>query len=132
MLAEQLKRLTLNELLGRLSSSLRGFAAELASAVDRNRGISMDDLAHLRDHITRKLSEGVETAENRKLLSVLDLVATDKAVVEAIKKNADDWLAFLDAIEDNIRGRESLSESERLDLERIERLTAEIRRLLRK
>ena len=128
---DELKKLSINDLLNRLSSSIRIFLNKASGAMDANNRITVGEISELRDYITAKLKSGEEKAENGKLLSVLDLVAADKALIANINDDAKEWLEFLGAIEAQIKGRSPLTEQDMDELQKIGKLTQDIHRLLR-
>ncbi len=64
---------------------------------------------------------------------MLDLFATDKAVLEIIREDADEWIQLLESIENNIKGGSGeITPKEEEEIKQIGKLTSEIKTLIRK
>ncbi|MGI0100582.1 MAG: hypothetical protein ACREBH_02590 [Candidatus Micrarchaeaceae archaeon] len=125
------KDMSLDGLFGRLHRLMSDLAADLDSIVGDNK--DMDGVRELRDHISRKLDKGEEIDDNKRLLKLLDLFSKDKAVIEIIREDADDWIKLLNAIEGSIKAdRPELTSREEGEIKEIGRLTSEIKALVRK
>jgi len=87
----------------------------------------------LRTHINYKLGKKEEVYDNQKLLKLLNLFSEDKAVLEIVREDAEEWLELLNAIEENITGGgRKLTQSERREVKQIGELTSQIKHLIRK
>lgn len=132
-MADGFKGLSLDGLLGKLREALQGFARDMEEVIGENKSVSTDDLRELREHIQQRLDRKEEITDNKKLLETLNLFATDKAVLEIIREDADEWVALLEDIEENVRKTQgSLTPEEKNELDDIGRLSGEIKALVRK
>ncbi len=130
-----LKSLSISDLFSKLHRMISDFIETIDETIRDNRQIGLDDIKSLRAHITSRLQKNEDIEENKKLLKVLDLFATNKAVMELIRADADDWLDFLEAIKKRLeqKGDESdLTREELQDIEKAKKLTQEIRAMIRK
>ena len=114
MILEQLKKLSLNELIAALQDQIVSFSRGLDRLVDKNRGIDTNEIDQLRDHITARLQAGTERAENERMLKLVNLFSEDKKALDLIRKDVDEWLEFLDAINSHVGGDSNPVEAERL------------------
>jgi len=132
-----LANLTLDGLLGKLHSALANFASDVEDMIEENKAISIDDIRNLRHTIQQRLDRNEEITDNQKLLTMLDLFTTDKAVLEIIREDAEEWIALLEDIENNIKGGaaaagDDLTPEEEDEIEKISKLTSEIKTMIRK
>ena len=128
-----LKGATINALLTKLHDAILTFADNVDVIIEENRAIAIDDIRELRDHIMKRLEKQEEVADNRKILKLLDLFSKDKAVLEIIREDAEEWVKLLEGIEGNIRSRgDQITEEEKEEIKEIGKLTAEIKALIRK
>ncbi len=132
MATNDMRSLSLGELLSKLHSAVRQFVSDLDAVIERNMRVSTDDIRSLRASITERLRAGKDEVENRKLLEVLDLLSMDKTVIGLMKDDAEEWLEFIDAVESHIAsGEYRASGEEKEELARMRELTARISGLLR-
>ncbi len=134
-ISDSLMSVTLDGLLGKLHSALQTFAEDVQDIIEENEALTVEDIRYLRKKIQERLDKNEEITDNQKLLAMLDLFATDKAVLEIIREDADDWIALLEDIEDNIKGGaegRELAPEEKKEIEDIGKLTTEIKTLIRK
>ena len=132
MATNDMRSLSLGELLSRLHSAVRQFVSDLDAVIERNMRVSTDDIRSLRAGVTERLRAGKDEVENRKLLEVLDLLSMDKTVIGLMKDDAEEWLEFIDAVESHIAsGEYRASGEEKEELARMRELTARISGLLR-
>ena len=132
-LIDGIKNITLSNLFGSLHEAMLNFVKSLDSLIKENKDISLEDIKTLRDHIKERLQDSEEITDKQKLLKLLDLFSTDRAVVELMKEEAEEWLEMLEAIEDNISNQEGeLNAQEKEEIEKIHKLTAEIKAVLRR
>ena len=125
--------LTLDSLLGKLHSALVNFARDVEEMIEENKALTVEDIRELRRNIQQRLDRNEEITDNRKLLAMLDLFATDKAVLEIIREDAEDWIKLLEDIEDNIKGKAGkLTPDERAEMKEISKLTSNIKELIRR
>ncbi len=132
MATNDMRSLSLGELLSKLHSAVRQFVSDLDAVIERNMRVSTDDIRSLRAGVTERLRAGKDEVENKKLLEVLDLLSMDKTVIGLMKDDAEEWLEFIDAVESHIAsGEYRASGEEKEELARMRELTARISGLLR-
>ena len=128
-----IKNLSLGGLFESLHQSMLSFVGSLDSLIEENKEMSLEDIKTLRAYIKEKLAGDEEITDKQKLLRLLDLFSTDKAVVGLMKEEAEEWIEMLEGIENSIskQGRE-LTEDEKDEIDKIGRLTAEIKAMIRR
>lgn len=102
MVFEELKKLSLNELISRLHSSITSFVKGVDELQDRNREMSLIDIMEIRDHVRKKIENGEEPVENERLLKLIGLFKENKNSVELFKVDAEEWIGLLEAIETHL------------------------------
>ncbi|MGC9099421.1 MAG: hypothetical protein ACP5HW_02635 [Candidatus Micrarchaeia archaeon] len=129
----ELRSLSLGGLFAKLRDALIALTRDLDKFIDEsNRVISKDDIEELRNHIQERLNRNEEIDDNKKLKELLDLFATDQAVIEWIREDANSWIAMLDSIIENLSKRkEPLTDEERKELEELIGIASQIKGLLR-
>ena len=80
------EKLSLGSLFTMLRSALITFTRNLDDLIKENKKISIDDINELRKHIQQKLENNEDIDDNKKLRELLELFATDKAVLKVIKE----------------------------------------------
>ncbi len=128
---ENMSGVPLEKLLGRLHDLMRSLVSDVDSIIADNNEVSIDDVRKLRDHIKGRMGVGEELRENGMLLKLLNLFSEDKAVLEIIREDSNEWSELLENIENSIKGNGS-SAREKREIKEIRRLTSEIRDLVRK
>lgn len=132
-MAIDFRNMSLDSLFGRLHGLMVNLVKDVDSVIDDNKAVSMDTVKELRDHINFKLGKKEEIYENEKLLKLLNLFAEDKAVLEIIREDAEEWVQLLEAIEESINERGgNLTKQEKNEVKEIRKLTSEIKTLIRK
>lgn len=132
-MVKDFRDLSLDSLFNKLHSLMQNLAKDVDSVIEDNKEVGMDSIKDLRDHINYKLTKKEEILDNEKLLKVLNLFSEDKAVLEIIKEDAEEWVELLDAIEQSIGGSGGdLTAKEKREIEQINKLTTEIKSLIRK
>jgi len=131
---KDIKDLSLDGLFGRLHQLMVNLVGDIDSVIQDNKEMSMDEIRNLRTHINYKLGKKEEMYDNQKLLKLLNLFSEDKAVLEIIREDAEEWLELLEAIESNIVGDGSrkLTQREEREVKQIGNLTKQIKTLIRK
>ncbi len=129
----ELRSLSLGGLFAKLRDALISLTRDLDKFIDESsKVISKDDIEELRNHIQERLNRNEEIDDNKKLKELLDLFATDQAVIEWIREDADSWIAMLDSIIENLSKRkEPLTDEERKELEGLIGVANQIKGLLR-
>jgi hypothetical protein len=128
-----IKNMTLSNLFGSLHQTMLSFIKGLDELIGENKEVTFSDIKEIRGHIKERLDEKEGITDKQKLLKLLDLFSTDKAVIELMKDEAEEWLSLLDAIEANIEDQErEPTDKERYEIDEIRKLTGEIRGLIRK
>jgi hypothetical protein len=127
MILEQLKKLSLNELIATLQDQIVSFSRGLDKLIDKNREINTNEIDQLRDHIKTRLEAGTERAENERLLKLVNLFGDDKKALHLIREDVDEWLEFLDAVDQHIGADSKSVENEKLRKDLI-KLRTELRK----
>ena len=132
-ITDGVKSMSLGELISKLHGAIRQFISDLDVVISRNKEASSDEIYDLRARITERLKAGKDTVENERLLKLLNLLLTDKTVIELMRDDAEEWMEFLDAISKHIEnGSYRATEEEKKELSNIRELTAQITSLIRK
>ncbi len=132
-MVKDIKDMSLDSLFGKLHGLMVNLVKDVDSVIEDNKEMSMKSIRDIRDHINYKLSKKEEIYENEKLLKMLNLLSEDKAVLEIIKEDAEEWVDLLNAIEQSIgQGGGTLKKNEENEIKEINRLTGEIKSLIRK
>jgi hypothetical protein len=133
MILDGIKNLSLSNLFGNLHEAMLNFVKSLDSLIVENKAISLDDIKILRGYIKEKLADNERIDDKQKLLRMLDLFSTDRAVIELMKEEAEEWVEMLEAIEGNITNQDKeLTDQEKEEVEKIHQLTSEIKAMIRK
>jgi transcriptional regulator of heat shock response len=132
-MSKEVRELSLDSLFERLHRLMSNLVKDIDSVIEDNKEVGMADVRELREHISTRLNKKEEIKDNEKLLKLLNLFSEDKAVLEIIREDAEEWVDLLDAIEESIRATGlPLTNSEQNEIKEIKRLTAEIKSLIRK
>ena len=132
-MSNDLRNLSLDNLFGKLHGLMVNLVKDVDSVLEDNKEVGMGSVKELREHITAKLSKNEEIQDNDKLLKLLNLFSEDRAVLEIIREDAEEWVQLLNAIEENIKGSgATLTKKEQEEIHEINRLTSEIKTLIRK
>lgn len=131
-MALDLKNLSLESLFERLHGLMVNLVKDVDSIIEDNSEISINTIRQLRDHINYKLGRKEEIHDNENILKVLNLFAEDRAVLEIIREDSEEWIELLDAIRDNLGSGGNLTVRERKEVEDINRLATKIKGLIRK
>lgn len=133
MMSDGIKSKGLNDLIVRLHSAIRTFVKDIDEVVAHNQNAKLDEINELRDHIKERLKAQEDTPDRDKILELLDLLIEDKAVLELIREDAEEWVKLLDAIEISIADEElELTPEQQEQVKRISDLSAKIKELVRK
>ncbi|MGD0729507.1 MAG: hypothetical protein ABR981_05515 [Candidatus Micrarchaeaceae archaeon] len=124
--------LSLDGLFGKLHSLMVNLVRDVDSVIEDNESVSMNDVRELRQNISSRLTKKEEIKDNEKILKLLNLFSEDKAVLEIIREDAEEWVELLEAIEESITERGNLTSKEKNEIEEINRLTGQIKNLIRK
>lgn len=133
-MVKDIKDLSLDSLFARLHQLMSNLVSDIDGVLEDNKEMGMNDIRALREHINYRLGKREEVSDNQKILRLLNLFSEDKAVIEIIREDAEEWLELLEAIESNIVGDGSkrLTARERTEVKEINRLTGQIKQLIRK
>ncbi|MGC8710635.1 MAG: hypothetical protein ACP5RF_03450 [Candidatus Micrarchaeia archaeon] len=127
------KDMSLGALFGKLHGAMSSFTKDINGFIEKNKSISMGDIKELREHIQKRLENNEEVEDNMKLRELLNLFATDKAVLEVIKEDSEEWIEMLDAIIENLENKKGeLTIEEKAELHQIISLATDIKSMLRK
>ncbi len=133
MVLEELRKLTVNELISRLHSAITSVAQNITKITEKNREITLVDIIELRNGIKQKLDKGEETAENTKLLKLITLFKEDKNALELLKIDLNEWIEFLDAVKEHVgKGEDTLSKEELKEIDKLKTDITKIQNFLRK
>jgi hypothetical protein len=133
-MVKDIKGMSLDSLFTKLHQLMSNLVKDIEGVLGDNEEMSMGDIKALRDHINHKLAIKEEVSDNQKILLLLNLFSEDKAVIEIIREDAEEWLELLNAIESSITGGNGgrrLSPREEREVKEIKRLTGEIKSLIR-
>jgi hypothetical protein len=123
----------LEKLFGRLHQLMVNLVGDIDSVIEDNEELTVSKIKELRDHINYRLGRNEEIHDNRELLKVLNLLSEDKAVIEIIREDAQEWLDLLESIEASLKDRGvDLTSEQKKQMADIKRLTSEIKGLIRK
>ena len=126
------KNLTVNQLIKKLYDSVKSFIKGMESVVQMNDKLSKNEIDELKEHLTNKLNNGEEVTDNTKLISLLDVLSKDQTIMHIIKDDAEDWILMLEAIENSINSKTTISKEEEKEIEQINTMTNSIKDFLRK
>jgi len=130
MVIENLKKLSLNDLLSRLHESISSFSRNINKLTEKNRELTLVDIIELRNHTKRKLEAHEDTLENKMILKLIELFKEDKNALELARIDVDEWIDFLDAIKAHLEeSKGELSAEERKELKDVEKLRQDITKL---
>lgn len=127
MILEQLRKLSLNELISVLQDQIVSFSRGIDRLIDKNDEFDTTEIDRLRDHIKARIETGKERAENERLLKLVNLFSDDKKALGLIREDVDEWLEFLDVLDKHISGSSKSLQNERLRKD-LTKLRAELRR----
>lgn len=128
---EDLRQLSINELITRLHESISGFISGMENVIGMNKEAPPAEIIDLRDHLMGRLQKGEEVTDNKKLIGLLDLLSKDQAVLELVKDDAKDWLEVIETIEEQMSSRKPISASQTAELRKIRKMSSEIKALIR-
>jgi len=126
------EKLSLGSLFTMLRSALITFTRNLDDLIKENKKISIDDINELRKHIQQKLENNEDIDDNKKLRELLELFATDKAVLKVIKEDINSWISMFDAIIANLSRKQNLTDEDRKELSELIRMTTQLTEYIRK
>lgn len=128
----EIKGLSLNDLIDQFVDALEDFLSGMENVLEINKSPKGDEITQLRNHITLRMNRGEEIADNKLILQMLDLLSKDQAVLQIVKKDAEEWIKMLEAIEDQIGGQKPSTPREKEEIKKIESLVTDIKALARK
>ena len=126
------EKLSLGSLFAMLRSALITFTRNLDDLIKENKKISIDDINELRKHIQQKLENNEDIDDNKKLRELLELFATDKAVLKVIKDDINSWISMFDAIIANLSRKQNLTDEDRKELSELIKMTTQLTEYIRK
>ena len=87
----------------------------------------------VKKHIAERLNKNENIEENKLILKVLDIFITDKSFIRIIRKDADDWLEFLDALESNLKKvGEDFTKKDRMELDNVIGIIDDAKKMIRR
>ncbi len=128
---DDIREISVNELVRRLHESVSGFLAGMENVISMNKQPPIEEISDLRDRITERLKGGDEITDNRKVISLLDLLSRDQAVLGLVRDDAKDWLEIIEAIEHHMLSKASITPAEQKQVKQIRRMAAELKTLIR-
>lgn len=133
LMARDVTDMSIDGLFGKLHGLMINLVKDVDSVIEDNKSINMDAVRDLREHISEKLGKKEEIQDNEKLLKLLNLFSEDRAVLEIIREDAEEWTELLEAIEKSITDKgPNLTKEEQAEVKQISKLTSEIKSLIRK
>lgn len=130
---ENLDKLSIGTLFGKLHNSIKSALKDISSSVEANNKINMYDIRELRNHINSRLSKNEDIEDNKKLMALLNLFVEDKAAMELLNEDTEEWLDLLTNIEKSLaRKSGELTVEERKELEEISGMITNIKTVIRK
>jgi cobalamin-dependent methionine synthase I len=118
MVFENIKNLSLDELIAMLHSSIVSFGRGVDDLNKSNNEIALDEINELREHVRRRFGDTEERADIERLSKLVRLFKEDRRALELVREDVDSWLELLDAIKLHIGSGEK-SKEERKDVERL-------------
>jgi ElaB/YqjD/DUF883 family membrane-anchored ribosome-binding protein len=122
---------SLGGLLSQLHKSILDLTKNLDQLIDSDSRHSKAEIQELREHIRARLVRKEDELDNKKLLELLDLFATNDAAMRIIREDADEWLEFIEALEYRLKQGEAATSEMKTEVREISRLTSEIKDTLR-
>ena len=86
----------------------------------------------MRERIKEKLKKKEDLEDRTKVINLLNLLISNEKVLELIKDDAEEWIALLDAIEDNVSSKAVNTEQEKKEIEEIKALTKDLTEVIKK
>ncbi|MCL4380688.1 MAG: hypothetical protein M1331_02985 [Candidatus Marsarchaeota archaeon] len=127
-----LSKLSVNELLSKLHEAIKEFAETIDSLIEHNKSVNYKEINELRNMIKKRIEKGENIDDNTKILKILELFSANKSVMELVREDVDEWLEFIDAIEEGIKNsRLNLKGQDEMDFKKIQMMNAELRTLIR-
>jgi hypothetical protein len=128
---EDIRQLSVSDLIKRLHESVASFVSGMENVISMNKQEPPEEISELRGHLMDRLKKGEEITDNRKLISFLDMLSKDQAVLELVREDAKDWLEILDTIEGQMSSRKPLTAAETSEIKRIRQMSGELKALIR-
>jgi len=125
--------ITLSDLFEKLHNALTSFAADIEELVETDKRVASEqEIVDLRERIKEKLKKKEDLEDRTKVINLLNLLISNEKVLELIKDDAEEWIALLDAIEDNVSSKAVNTEQEKKEIEEIKALTKDLTEVIRK
>ncbi len=128
---EDIKELSVNDLVRRLHESLKGFLSGMESVIGMNKEAPPGEISELRDHLTERLKGGEQITDNKRLIGLLDILSKDQMVLELVRDDAKDWLEILDVVERQMSLKRPLSQEEMNEIKRIREMSSDLKTMIR-
>jgi hypothetical protein len=128
---EDIKELSVNDLVRRLHESLNGFLSGMESVIGMNKEAPPDVIRELRDHLSERLRGGEEITDNKRLIGLLDILSKDQMVLELVRDDAKDWLDILDVVEKQMSLKRPLSQDEMNEIKKIRQMSSDLKTMIR-
>ncbi len=126
------EELSLSELISKLHKAITEFTETVDALIEHNKTINYKEINDLRILIKNRIKKGEDIDDNKKILNLLELFSSNKSILELIREDVDEWIDFIEAIEENLNNKElNLSKEEKHDLEKIRKINLELKTILR-
>lgn len=124
--------LSLNDLILKLHKAIAEVVETIDMLITHNKAISHDEINELRTVIKKRINNGEDIKDNEKILNLLELFSSNKSILELIGEDVDEWMNFIDLIENNLNSKKpNLSIEEQLSLEKIKKANLELKKIFR-
>ncbi|MDE1871423.1 MAG: hypothetical protein KGI06_04265 [Candidatus Micrarchaeota archaeon] len=131
-MVKNFKDLPLDALFSKLHGLMVNLVNDIDSVIEDNKEIGMDAIKELRDEISGRPEGSDGAKDSDRLLKILNLFSEDKAVIEIIREDAEEWLELLDAIENSIKSQgATLTPDDLQEINAIKQLKTEVKHLVR-
>lgn len=124
-----LSKADVNRIISMLHDSLEDAIKGIDVLLEESKEFEPEKVQELRGHLMSKL--GKEDADTEKLKKLMGLIATEGAVIEILKEDAEEWIKLIDAIEEHVRNAKGSGSSTAKDLKELEALSTKIKGLIR-
>jgi hypothetical protein len=130
---DNIRNLSLKDLFQKLHDEITDFIENAERIIEINESIKIDNIRQIRDHITERLNKNEDIEENKLILKILDVFITDKSFIRIMRKDADDWLEFLDALEGNLKkvGKD-FTEKDKMELNNVIGIIDNAKKIIRR
>jgi hypothetical protein len=130
--SDLLSGLSINELLSKLHDAIKEFAETIDSLIEHNKSVNYKEINELRNMIKSRIKNGENIEDNTKILKILELFSANKSVMELVREDVDEWIEFIDTIEEGIKNSKiNLKSQDELEFKKIQKMNEELKALIR-